>query len=206
MLLLSLTGDRGGGVRCQPVAPPQRTLDSILNFILVFSWLSALCSLPRHRPPLACCRLRRRGGGTRTGTAPEAHPKSPRWTGPSQPTTAWTEMRPAQGRRSAAALENAPEHHVQDSFVLSPLFISHLSLDDVEEEIRVAAAAQEVSQTEGLVQGLHLILDLGWRSARWTPDHEQKQSCDEGKYSFSRNNVDKRGKSGVLLRVQAGEL
>lgn len=95
-------------------------------------------------------------------------------------------MRPAQGRRSAAALENAPEHHVQDSFVLSPLFISHLSLDDVEEEIRVAAAAQEVSQTEGLVQGLHLILDLGWRSARWTPDHEQKQSCDEGKYIFSR--------------------
>lgn len=115
-------------------------------------------------------------------------------------------MRPAQGRRSAAGLENAPEHHVQDSFVLSPLFISHLSLDDVEEEIRVAAAAQEVSQTEGLVQGLHLILDLGWRSARWTPDHEQKQSCDEGKYIFSRNNVDKRGTPGVLLRVQAGEL
>lgn len=64
-------------------------------------------------------------------------------------------------------------------FVLSSLLVSYLSLDDVEEEVWVAAATQEVSQTERLVQALYLILDLGWRSARWTPDCEHKQSSDE---------------------------
>lgn len=69
-------------------------------------------------------------------------------------------------------------------FDLSSLLVSHLSLDDVEKEVWVSAATQEVSQTEGLVQALHLILDLGRRSARWTPECEQKQSCDEENYIF----------------------
>lgn len=49
----------------------------------------------------------------------------------------------------------------------------HLSLDDVEEEVRVAAAAEEVSQTERLVEAFHLLLDLRRRSTRRTPKHKQ---------------------------------
>lgn len=64
--------------------------------ILVFSWLSALCSLPRRHPQLAGCRQQRHAGGIHTGTAPEAHPGTPRWTEPNRPTTAWTETKPVQ--------------------------------------------------------------------------------------------------------------
>lgn len=48
--------------------------------------------------------------------------------------------------------------------------MDHLSLDDVEEEVRVAAAAQEMSQAQRLVQTLQLFLDVWWRSAWWTPE------------------------------------
>lgn len=109
------------GVRRQPA---RRTLHSVLNFILVVSWLSVLCSLPRRRRPLASCHQQHRGAGTRTGTALEAHPRSPHWTGPSQPTTAWTETRPVQGRSGATASENAP----QDSFALALFFYPCLFL------------------------------------------------------------------------------
>lgn len=50
----------------------------------------------------------------------------------------------------------------------------YLSLDDVEEEVGVATAAEEVTQTERLVQAFHLLLDLRWRSTRRTPEHKQK--------------------------------
>lgn len=46
---------------------------------------------------------------------------------------------------------------------------SYLSLNDVEEEVGVAAAAEEVTQAERLVQAFHLLLDLRWRSTRRTP-------------------------------------
>lgn len=52
---------------------------------------------------------------------------------------------------------------------------SYLSLDDVEEEIRVAAAAEEVTQAKRLVQAFHLLLNLRRRSARRTPEHNQKR-------------------------------
>lgn len=51
---------------------------------------------------------------------------------------------------------------------------SYLSLDDVEEEVGVAAAAEEVTQTERLVQAFHLLLDLRRRSTRRTPEHKRK--------------------------------
>lgn len=50
----------------------------------------------------------------------------------------------------------------------------YLSLDDVEEEVGVATAAEEVTQTERLVQAFHLLLDLRWRSTRRTPENKQK--------------------------------
>lgn len=50
----------------------------------------------------------------------------------------------------------------------------YLSLNDVEEEVGVATAAEEVTQTERLVQAFHLLLDLRWRSTRRTPGHKQK--------------------------------
>lgn len=51
----------------------------------------------------------------------------------------------------------------------------YLSLDDVEEEVRVAAAAEEVSQTERLVEAFHLLLDLRRRSTRRAPEHKQNR-------------------------------
>lgn len=52
----------------------------------------------------------------------------------------------------------------------------YLSLDDVEEEVWVAAAAKEMSQTQRLVEAFYLFLDLRRRSTRWTPEHKQKRS------------------------------
>lgn len=50
----------------------------------------------------------------------------------------------------------------------------HLSLDDVEEEVWVATAAKEMTEAQRLVEGFHLLLDLGRRSARRAPEHKQR--------------------------------
>ncbi len=52
----------------------------------------------------------------------------------------------------------------------------YLSLDDVEKEVWVSAAAEEMSQTERLVETFHLLLDLRRRTARRTPEHKQKHN------------------------------
>lgn len=121
----------------------------LLIGILVFSWLSALCSLPHRHPRLAGCRQQHHAGGIHTGTAPEAHPRTPHWTGPSRPTTAWTETKPVRDWKCAVVKrKHITKIKSSDNFVLSSRLGHHLSLDDVEEEVWVAAATEEVSQTE----------------------------------------------------------
>lgn len=44
---------------------------------------------------------------------------------------------------------------------------THLSLNDVQEEVWVPAAAQQVAKAQGLVEGLHLVQDVrGWPPGR----------------------------------------
>lgn len=49
----------------------------------------------------------------------------------------------------------------------------YLSLDDVEEEIWVAAAAEEMSETQRLIEAFYLLLDLRRRTTRRTPEQKQ---------------------------------
>lgn len=95
-----------------------------------------------------------------------------------------------------------------DNFVLASLLGLYLSLDDVEEEVWVAAATEEVSQTERLVQALHLLLHLGRRPPRRTPEHKENQSQDEDdEIKFLKVCVkEPQFQSFLLLRVQAGKL
>lgn len=51
---------------------------------------------------------------------------------------------------------------------------TYLSLDDVEQEVWVAAAAQQVAQAQRLVQSLHLLQDEGWGPARGTPGERHR--------------------------------
>lgn len=51
---------------------------------------------------------------------------------------------------------------------------NYLSLNDVEEEVRVAAAAEKVSQPKRLVEAFHLLLDLRRWSTRRAPEHKHE--------------------------------
>lgn len=53
----------------------------------------------------------------------------------------------------------------------------HLSLDDVEKKVRVAAATKEVTEAQGLVETFDLLLNLRRRSSRWTPKAKQHLRC-----------------------------
>lgn len=50
----------------------------------------------------------------------------------------------------------------------------YLSLNDVKEEVWVAAAAEEVSQPKRLVEAFHLLLDLRRWSTRRAPEHKHE--------------------------------
>lgn len=76
--------------------------------ILVSSWLSALCSLLLRHPLLADCRPQHRAEGIHTGTELEVHPMTPHWTGPNQPTTAWTERKPEEDGKCTTVTERTP--------------------------------------------------------------------------------------------------
>ena len=52
----------------------------------------------------------------------------------------------------------------------------YLSLDDVEQEVGVAAAAEQVAQAERRVQGLYLLLDRGRGPARGSPGGKKKHT------------------------------
>lgn len=58
--------------------------------------------------------------------------------------------------------------------MLGDVVLFYLSLDDVEQEVRAAAAAQQVSQAQRLVETLHLLLDEGRGSARGAPEGRAK--------------------------------
>lgn len=45
----------------------------------------------------------------------------------------------------------------------------YLSLDDVEKKVGVAAAAEEMTETQGLVETFNLLLDLRRRPPRRAP-------------------------------------
>lgn len=49
----------------------------------------------------------------------------------------------------------------------------HLSLDDVEKKVWVAAAAEEMTETQRLVEAFDLLLDLRGRTTRRTPKNQQ---------------------------------
>lgn len=59
-------------------------------------------------------------------------------------------------------------------FSFSKVLFRYLSLDDVEKEVGVTTTAEEVTQTERLIQAFHLLLDLRWRPTRRTPEHRPK--------------------------------
>lgn len=64
--------------------------------------------------------------------------------------------------------------HISFCFAFSKLLFGYLSLDDVEKEVGVTTTAEEVTQTQRLIQAFHLLLDLRWRPARRTPEHRRK--------------------------------
>lgn len=59
-------------------------------------------------------------------------------------------------------------------FAFSKVLFGYLSLDNVEKEVGVTATAEEVTQTERLIQAFHLLLHLRWRPTRRTPEHRRK--------------------------------
>lgn len=75
---------------------------------------------------------------------------------------AWTQCiltHSAFGKTSGTFLACGPLHHSQGR--------TYLALDDVQEEVGVTAAAQQVSKAQGLVEGLHLVQDVrGWPPRR----------------------------------------
>lgn len=71
------------------------------------------------------------------------------------------------------ALNHLQERWLSAQRVMAIVCASYyLSLYDVEEEVWVAAAAEEMAEAQRLVEALNLLLDLRWRSTRWTPEHK----------------------------------
>lgn len=88
---------------------------------------------------------------------------------------------PGHGLRGRLrAIENVSQlgQRLQSKLCFLYMFTSvpthYLSLDDVEEEVRAAAAAQQMSQVQRLVQAFYLLLDLRRRTARRTPESKIK--------------------------------
>lgn len=50
----------------------------------------------------------------------------------------------------------------------------YLSLDDIEQEVRAAASAQQMAQTQGLVEALHLFQYVRRWSPWGSPEHRSK--------------------------------
>lgn len=63
--------------------------------------------------------------------------------------------------------------------VHAPWVGHYLSLDDVEEEVWVAAAAQQVAQAQRLVEAFDLFLHLWRRSTRRTPAHRNNKTLTQ---------------------------
>lgn len=81
----------------------------------------------------------------------------------------------------------------------------HLSLDDIEQEVRATAAAEQMTQTQRLIQTLHLIQDKRWGPTWGTPEHRRKS---KKRFSYFIHTVDCPYSvyQQVILWVQAGEL
>lgn len=79
-----------------------------------------------------------------------------------------------------------PRAHPASAPLPQPLR-TRLPLDDVEKEVRVAAPAQQVPETEGLVEAFHLIQDVGGRPPGGPSESPRRHECLSHKGSTPRD-------------------